>query len=72
MVTEIPIEIIPTEMLVFLIILMIWELVWKGVALWKASRNKQLIWFVFLLIFNTIGILPIIYILFADKKNKRK
>lgn len=64
---------ITTEMLVWLIPLMIWEMVWKGIALWKAGRNNQLTWFVCLLIFNTAGILPIIYIAFFQKtKNKNK
>ena len=50
-------------------ILVIWEMIWKGIALWKAGRNNQLIWFICILIFNTIGILPIIYIYFFQKKN---
>lgn len=63
---------ITNTMLVWLIPLMIWELVWKGIALWKAGRNNQLTWFVCLLIFNTVGILPIIYIFFINKKTKKK
>jgi hypothetical protein len=39
-----------------------WELAWKGVALWRAGRNGHLAWFICLFIFNTVGILPIIYI----------
>jgi hypothetical protein len=42
--------------------LIVWELAWKGVALWRAGRNGQLAWFVCLFIFNTAGILPIVYI----------
>lgn len=51
-------------------LLVIWELVWKGIALWRAGRNGQLAWFVCLFIFNTLGILPIIYI-FAFSRKKR-
>jgi hypothetical protein len=54
------------------IILGIWELTWKGFALWKASQNRQRNWFVTLLIINTIGILPIIYLKFFQKKLKTK
>ncbi|MBU2612348.1 MAG: hypothetical protein KKB62_01355 [Nanoarchaeota archaeon] len=54
------------------IILIIWEGVWKGIALWKAGRNNQLAWFVCVLIFNTIGILPIIYLAFFQKKVPEK
>jgi hypothetical protein len=46
-----------------IIFLVIWELVWKYIALWKAGRNNHLVWFVFIAIFNTMGILPIIYII---------
>lgn len=48
--------------------LMLWELVWKAIALWKAARNNHLAWFICILIFNTIGILPIVYILLKRKK----
>jgi hypothetical protein len=41
---------------------------WKGVALWRAARNKQLAWFICLLIFNTLAILEIIYIFGFSKK----
>lgn len=54
-----------------LIILIIWEGVWKGIALWKAARNDHSTWFICLFVFNTIGILPLIYIL-RFSKNKQK
>jgi methionyl-tRNA synthetase len=50
--------------------LILWEAVWKGIALWKSGRNKQLAWFVCIFIFNTAGILPILYIMFFQKKKK--
>jgi len=46
----------------------LWDVVWKGIALWRAARNGHQIWFIFLLIVNSVGILPIIYILFFSKK----
>jgi methionyl-tRNA synthetase len=46
----------------------IWDAVWKAIGLWKSGRNNQLAWFVVLFIFNTAGILPILYILFFQKK----
>lgn len=46
--------------------LAIWEMVWKGIALWKAAQRKQLYWFVALFIINSVGILAIIYI-YQDK-----
>ncbi|MFA6992922.1 MAG: DUF5652 family protein [Candidatus Gracilibacteria bacterium] len=53
----------------WIIPLLIWELVWKSIGLWKSARNGQLAWFICLLIFNTAGILPIIYIKFFQRKS---
>lgn len=57
-----------TSILIWLIPLLIWELIWKGIALWKSGRNNQLKWFIAILILNTVGILPIIYLKFFQKK----
>jgi len=51
-------------------ILVAWEMAWKGVALWRAGRNRQLAWFICLFIFNTAGILPIIYIFAFSRKEQ--
>lgn len=51
-----------------IIILAIWEGIWKLIALWKSARNNELAWFICIALINTIGILPIVYIL----KNKKK
>lgn len=53
---------------VILVILALWELVWKGFALWRAARRREPYWFVAILIINTAGILPIIYLLFTEQK----
>ncbi len=50
-----------------LIILVLWELVWKMIALWHAGRNNQLGWFLVIGIINTAGILEIIYLLFFQR-----
>jgi len=55
----------------FLFLIILWTLPWKGVALWRASRNSQKKWFIALLIVNTLAILDIVYILFFSKKKKR-
>jgi len=39
-------------------------LVWKGLALWRAAKRGDKIWFVVFLIVNTVGILEIIYLFF--------
>lgn len=46
-----------------LIILFIWETVWKLIAMWKAGRHNHLAWFICIALINTLGILPIVYIL---------
>lgn len=51
--------------------LMLWSIIWKGIALWKSARNESKVWFVILLIVNTVGILEIIYI-FAVARPKEK
>ncbi|PJC45371.1 hypothetical protein CO037_01875 [Candidatus Pacearchaeota archaeon CG_4_9_14_0_2_um_filter_30_8] len=58
-------------MLLLFIILIIWEAVWKGIGLWKSGRNNQISWFVCILIFNTIGILPIVYLIWFQKNKKK-
>lgn len=41
----------------------IWELVWKGLALWRAGKNEDMAWFIVILLVNSLGIIPIIYLL---------
>lgn len=60
--------IIGASMVTIIILLAIWEMIWKGIALWHAGKRKQLTWFVFMFIFNTAGILPIIYLIVNRKK----
>jgi hypothetical protein len=50
-----------------IVVLVIWDAVWKLIALWKSARNNQLAWFICLAIFNTAGILPILYITVFQK-----
>lgn len=57
---------------VAIIVLALWDIAWKGFALWRAARNNQFRWFIALLIINSIGILPIVYIkFFQNTRNKR-
>jgi len=48
--------------------LALWDLAWKGVALWRAAKRKEMWWFVALLIVNSMGILPIVYLLVWGKE----
>jgi hypothetical protein len=49
-------------------VVLIWSLFWKGMALWKAAREGSKVWFVVLLIVNTLGILEILYIYVFSRK----
>jgi len=40
----------------------------KGYALWHSAKRGQVWWFIALLVFNTLGILELIYIVFLLKK----
>ncbi|RJQ31974.1 hypothetical protein C4572_01830 [Candidatus Parcubacteria bacterium] len=52
------------------ILLILWVLPWKGVALWKAARAGSKIWFIVLLVVNTLAILEILYIFVFSKRKK--
>lgn len=58
--------------LFLVILLLIWEAVWKIFSSWRAGRNNQPVWFVFLLVLNTIGILPIVYLVWFQKNKNHK
>jgi methionyl-tRNA synthetase len=56
----------------WLIVLLSWSLVWKGLALWRAARRGENAWFIILLLLNTVGILEIIYYFLIAKTDKKK
>lgn len=58
-------------MIVVYVIAIIWSIIWKGIALWKSGRLNHKVWFIVLLIVNTLGILEILYIfVFSKYRNK--
>lgn len=52
---------------VVVIPLSLWLVFWKGLALWKAVGKRQLLWFMILLLLNTMGILEIGYIFYLNR-----
>jgi hypothetical protein len=50
----------------------IWDLTWKGLALWQAAKKRQPIWFVALLFLNTAGALPIAYLVMTRRRDATK
>jgi hypothetical protein len=63
---------LPPERLFLIILLVIWELAWKGIALWRAARSSQRNWFIAILVINSVGILPLVYIYFFSPKSSKK
>jgi len=61
----------PIWIMLAIVPVIIWELVWKSIALWRSARNNHKAWFIAILILNTLGILPIIYLLLY-KPNRPK
>ena len=55
-----------------IIIIGLWTLPWKAVALWKAAGQGAKYWFVALLVINTVGLLEILYIFIFSKKKELK
>ncbi len=56
-----------------MVLLLAWSLVWKGFALWKAAHKNQSVWFVVMLVLNTVGILEILYLfVFSNWKIKKE
>jgi hypothetical protein len=53
-----------------ILLIILWTLPWKGVALWKSARLNDRWWFVALLIINTLAILEILYVFVFSKREK--
>jgi len=51
------------------ILLLVWTVIWDGIALWKSAQRKEVFWFCLMMITNTVGILEIFYIfIFSGSK----
>ncbi|MDD5054655.1 MAG: DUF5652 family protein [Candidatus Peribacteraceae bacterium] len=62
---------LPPTLYFWLIPLLLVDLVLRGMALWSSAQRKQLAWFIALLVLNSAGILPLIYLLVYGLKTKR-
>ena len=60
-----------SSILTLIIIVSLIDLALRGFALYRSARRGQSGWFIALLILNTAGILPAIYLLLFSKKVKR-
>lgn len=55
--------------------LLIADLILRGLALYKSAQKQQKIWFIALLVLNTVGIFPLVYLIFQkiiESKHKTK
>jgi len=59
------------QLLIVALVVSLWSIPWKAFALWKSARNGSKVWFVVLLIFNTVAILEILYIFVFSKRNEK-
>jgi len=61
----------PSPVVMTLIVLaIVFDLVLRGMAMWRAAKNGQKGWFIALLVINTVGILPLIYMFVINKKKE--
>ena len=58
-------------LLIVVVLLSIADIVLRGFAMWKASKNNSRGWFWILLVVNSLCILPLIY-LFVSRKSKKE
>lgn len=56
---------------VLLIVLVVWSLIWKGFALWRAASRGDKVWFIVLMILNTVGLLEILYLYVFSKREAK-
>ncbi len=55
------------DQLALLVLVEVWDLIWKSFALWRAARNKDVFWFVLLILINSAGLLPAFYLFYISK-----
>jgi hypothetical protein len=61
----------PAQFILLLTAILIIDGALRFVGMWLAARNKQLAWFVALGFFNTVGILPMVYLIFFRPEPKK-
>lgn len=57
---------------IFFLAFLTWSTIWKGLALWRSAKKDDSLWFVILLVFNTAGLLEILYYFVISKRKKKK
>ena len=62
---------IPPETYILVGAILAIALILKGFALYRAARKESTGWFWVLMIFNTLGILPLLYLIFSKKDSQQ-
>lgn len=52
----------------WLLFVMLWSLLWKGLGLWHSAQRRQPLWFLAILVVNLFGVLEMIYLFVVAKK----
>lgn len=60
------------EQLALIVLVQVWEMIWKGFALWRAARNRDIFWFVLLILINSAGLLPAVYLFYISKSPRKR
>ena len=51
------------------ILIIIWTLPWKIMALWRSAKRGEKLWFIVLLVVNSLAILDILYIYVFSRRS---
>ena len=53
-----------------ILVLVVIDSILRMITLWQSARRNQIGWFVFLALINSLGILPVIYLIMYRNKDK--
>ncbi len=53
---------------ILVLVIFVWSIFWKTIALWRAAKGGQRPWFIAIILINSFGILEIIYLLKFSKE----
>ncbi|HOI60195.1 MAG TPA: DUF5652 family protein [Candidatus Pacearchaeota archaeon] len=60
--------VIPSDIKIIITILVFVELILKGFALWRAAKRGDKAWYIAVLVLNTLGLIPLIYLIITREK----
>lgn len=57
---------------IIIAVAIIWSLFWKGLALWHSAKKGNKVWFIVLLLVNSLGLLDAYYLFGVEKVKNNK